>query len=178
MCANAYMRVFAYAWACREVSDQCWGVFLFTPELICSDSQLLSPKLLFQWNWLSSKSLGSTCLNPRTLRYRSVSPNMPSFYMGAKDLNSGPHAHRTHTLPTDQRLWPKIQFSLWKKKKKTTAKYFIIHFLLSLENGKLICMPNKLSEDKFLYDSLVLTRLHLKSHRRHIHVYKDVSSKL
>lgn len=154
-------------------------VFLFTTELICSDSHLLSPELLFQRNWLSSKSLGSTCLYPRTLRYRSVSPNMPSFYMGAKDLNSGPYAYRTHTLPTDQRLWPKIQFSLWKQtNKKNPEKYFITHLLLSLENGKLICMPNKLSENKFLYDSLVLTRLNLKSHRRHIHVYKDVSSKV
>lgn len=80
-----------------------------------------------------------------------------------------------HTLYTLTNLPGQIFNSFYGKKK---AKYFIDHLLLSLENGKIICMPNELSENKFLYDSLVLTRLDLKSHKRHTRIYKDVSSKV
>lgn len=147
--------------------------FFFTPELICSDSQLLSPKLLFQWNWLSSKSLGSTCLDPTGVQV-CISQYVQFLYGCQRSELRSSCSQNTHFTYWPMSLAKDSILSVEKKK----VKYFITHLLLSLENGKLICMPNKLSEDKFLYDSLVLTRLDLKSHRRYIHVYKDVSSKV
>lgn len=67
-------------------------------------------------------------------------------------------SHNTHFTH-----WPTslAKYSILSVKKKKKAKYFIAHLFLSLENGKIICTPNELSENKFLYDSLVLTRLDL-----------------